>query len=72
MTNVLTVATNATGGVCGKMISPQSIAVACASAGLVGQESDLFRMTLKHSIGLVIIMGVLTMAQAYLLTWMIP
>jgi L-lactate permease len=72
ISNVLTVASNATGGVCGKMISPQSIAVACASAGLVGRESDLFRMTVKHSIGLVIIMGLLTMAQAYVLTWMIP
>jgi lactate permease len=72
ISNVLTVASNATGGVCGKMISPQSIAVACASAGLVGRESDLFRMTVKHSIGLVIIMGLLTMVQAYVLTWMIP
>ncbi|MBL8248122.1 MAG: lactate permease LctP family transporter, partial [Candidatus Competibacter sp.] len=40
---VLTIAANTTGGVTGKMISPQSIAVACAAAGLVGKESDLFR-----------------------------
>ena len=32
----------------GKMISPQSIAVACAATGLVGKESDLFRFTLKQ------------------------
>ncbi len=32
------------------MISPQSIAIACAAVGLVGKESDLFRFTVKHSI----------------------
>lgn len=37
------VAANTTGGVTGKMISPQSIAIACAAVGLVGKESDLFR-----------------------------
>ena len=72
ISNVLTVSSNASGGVCGKMISPQSIAVACASAGLVGQESDLFRMTVKHSIAMVAVMGVITMAQAYIFPWMIP
>lgn len=68
----LTVAANTTGGVCGKMISPQSISVACASSGMVGHESDLFRMTVKHSIVLVLIMSLMTMAQAYIFTWMIP
>ncbi|MEW0838584.1 L-lactate permease, partial [Escherichia coli] len=34
----------------GKMISPQSIAIACAAVGLVGKESDLFRFTVKHSL----------------------
>ncbi|MDD3342942.1 MAG: lactate permease LctP family transporter [Sulfurospirillaceae bacterium] len=72
LSETLHVAANTTGGVCGKMISPQSISVACASAGLVGQESDLFRMTVKHSIVLVLIMSAMTMAQAYILTWMIP
>ncbi|MEA7515306.1 L-lactate permease, partial [Salmonella enterica subsp. enterica serovar Virginia] len=41
-------AANTTGGVTGKMISPQSIAIACAAVGLVGKESDLFRFTVKH------------------------
>jgi hypothetical protein len=44
------VAANTTGGVTGKMISPQSIAIACAAVGLVGKESDLFRFTVKHSL----------------------
>jgi L-lactate permease len=70
--DVLLVAANTAGGVTGKMISPQSIAVACAAVGLVGHESDLFRFTLKHSLLFVAIIGVITTLQAYVLTWMIP
>ena len=69
---ILTIAANTTGGVTGKMISPQSIAVACAAAGLVGKESDLFRFTLKHSLFFAVIIGVITYVQAYYLQWMIP
>ncbi|WP_144568988.1 lactate permease LctP family transporter [Bacillus pseudomycoides] len=69
---VLLVAANTTGGVTGKMISPQSIAVACAAVGLAGKESDLFRFTVKHSIFFVVIVGIMTYVQAYYLTWMIP
>ncbi|MDG4605457.1 MAG: lactate permease LctP family transporter [Candidatus Contendobacter sp.] len=69
---VLTIAANTTGGVTGKMISPQSIAVACAATGLVGKESDLFRFTLKHSLFFATIIGVITYIQAYYLQWMIP
>ncbi len=68
----LTIAANTTGGVTGKMISPQSIAVACAATGLVGKESDLFRFTLKHSLFFATIIGVITYVQAYYLQWMIP
>ena len=46
---VVTVAANISGGVVGKMISPQSIAVAAAAGNLVGKESALFRFTFKHS-----------------------
>ncbi|EOW9528252.1 lactate permease LctP family transporter [Bacillus cytotoxicus] len=69
---VLLVAANTTGGVTGKMISPQSIAIACAAVGLAGKESDLFRFTVKHSLFFVIIVGIMTYVQAYYLTWMIP
>jgi lactate permease len=69
---VLTVAANSSGGVTGKMISPQSIAVATAATGLVGKEGDLFSFTVMHSIVLAIIVGLMTYAQAYILTWMIP
>ncbi|MFO1155150.1 MAG: lactate permease LctP family transporter [Rhodospirillales bacterium] len=69
---VLTVAANTTGGVTGKMISPQSIAVACAAVGLVGKESDLFRFTLKHSLFFAVIVGIITYIQAYILPGMVP
>ncbi len=69
---VLTVAANTTGGVTGKMISPQSIAVACAAVGLVGKESDLFRFTVKHSLLFAVIIGLITYIQAYYMPWIIP
>lgn len=69
---VLLVAANTTGGVTGKMISPQSIAIACAAVGLVGKESDLFRFTVKHSLIFAAIVGIITTLQAYVFPWMIP
>ena len=68
----LTVAANSAGGVCGKMISPQSISVATAATGMVGQEGTIFRFTLMHSIVMVLFMSCLTLAQAYVLKWMLP
>lgn len=67
----LLVAANTSGGVTGKMISPQSIAVACAATGMVGKESDLFRFTLKHSLIFATFVGLITLAQAYWLTGML-
>lgn len=69
---VLTVGANASGGVTGKMISPQSIAIGAASVGLVGKESEIFRFTLKHSFILLFIICVITIIQAYVTPWMIP
>lgn len=69
---VVTVASNATGGVTGKMISPQSIAVGTASTGLVGKESDLFRFAFKHSFIMLSVVCIITFLQAYLFTWIIP
>ena len=65
----LAVAANTTGGVTGKMISPQSIAIACAAVGLAGKESDLFRFTVKHSLIFCTFVGILTTLQAYVLPW---
>ena len=72
VSDTLLVAANTTGGVTGKMISPQSMAVACAAVGLVGKESDLFRFTLKHSLMFAAIVGIITTLQAYVFNWMIP
>lgn len=69
---ILTVAANSSGGVTGKMISPQSIVVATAATGLVGKEGDLFSFTVIHSIVLVILVGLITYLQAYVMAWMIP
>ncbi len=62
----LMVAANAAGGVTAKMISPQSIAVATASARLGGQEGWLFRFTVWHSVAMALIVSLITLALAYL------
>jgi lactate permease len=72
VSDTLLVAANTTGGVTGKMISPQSIAVACAATGLVGRESELFRFTVRHSLLFAVIVGLITLLQAYVLPGMLP
>jgi lactate permease len=69
---LLTAAANTSGGVMGKMISPQSLAVACAATGMVGEEGSLFRFTLKHSLLLLFLICTITYLQAYALAWMVP
>lgn len=69
---VLSVGANASGGVTGKMISPQSLAVGAAAVGLVGKESDLLRFTIKHSLILLLVISIITTIQAYIAKWFIP
>ena len=69
---LVTVAANASGGVTGKMISPQSIAIGAAAVGLVGKEAELFRFTLKHSFIMLFLLCIITFMQAYLITWIVP
>lgn len=69
---VITVSANASGGVVGKMISPQSIAVGAAAIGLVGKESELFRFTVKHSFIMLFAVCIITILQAYVMTWIAP
>jgi lactate permease len=69
---VITVAANISGGVVGKMISPQSIAVAAAAGNLVGREAELFRFTVKHSFIMLLFISFIVLAQAYLLKWIVP
>src|SRR5207237_8987325 len=54
---VLMAAANSAGGVMGKMIGAQSIIVACAAVGEEGEEGDLFRVVLPHSIALAALVG---------------
>jgi lactate permease len=68
----LMVAANSSGGVTGKMISPQSISVATAATNLIGKEGNLFRFTLFHSIAMTIVVCIITLLQAYWLKWMLP
>ena len=68
----LAVAANSSGGVTGKMISPQSISVATAATNLIGKEGNLFRFTLFHSIAMTIVVCIITLLQATCLKWMLP
>src|SRR5664279_2549016 len=69
---VLTTSANLFGGVMGKLISPQSIAVACAAVGLVGKETDIFRKTLKYSMILLGLVIALVLLQAFVIPWILP
>jgi lactate permease len=70
---VLTASVNSAAGVVGKMISLQSIAVAVAATGMTSEdEGTLFRFTIKHSILLMIVMGVISMLCAYVIPGYVP
>jgi lactate permease len=69
---VLIAATNSSGGVMGKMISPQNIATGVAVTDLKGKEGVVLARTFKHSIILTVILGLLVLAQQHLMPWMIP
>jgi lactate permease len=72
MSPELAVASNASGGVTAKMISPQSLSVATAATNMVGQEGNLFRFTIFHSLGMTLVLCVLTYLQAGPLRFMLP
>jgi lactate permease len=68
----LIAATNSSGGVMGKMISPQNIATGVSVTDLKGQEGLVFARTFKHSIVLTLLLGLLVVLQQYVMPWMIP
>jgi lactate permease len=73
MNPVLTASVNSAAGVMGKMISLQSIAVAVAATGLTpADEGKLFRFTIKHSVLLTIVMGIVAMLYAYVFPNLVP
>ena len=69
---ILMGAANSAGGVMGKMIAAQSLVIACAVTRQEGQEGALFRAVLKHSIGLLILVGLLVLMYAYVFPGAIP
>ncbi|HEX5272328.1 MAG TPA: L-lactate permease, partial [Gemmataceae bacterium] len=71
---VLICTANSTGGVMGKMIDAQSICVATAATHQLGKEADIFKAVVWHSIALAVVVGVITVLQAYVwpLTALVP
>ena len=69
---ILMGAANSAGGVMGKMIAAQSLVIGCAVTNQVGKEGDLFRAVLKHSIGLMALVGLIVMMYAYIFPGAIP
>ncbi|MFD8253779.1 L-lactate permease [Streptomyces werraensis] len=69
----LLAAANSSGGVLGKMISPQNLAIACAAVALAGREGDLLRKVLPWSLGLLLMMCLIVVGQSTaVLGWMLP
>lgn len=69
----LLAAANSSGGVLGKMISPQNLTIACAAVGLAGREGDLLRKVLPWSAALLLVMCLIVLAQSTsVLGWMLP
>ncbi|MGW0627244.1 L-lactate permease [Streptomyces sp. NPDC002758] len=69
----LLAAANSSGGVLGKMISPQNLTIACAAVGLAGREGDLLRKVLPWSVGLLLVMCLIVVGQSSpVLDWMLP
>ncbi len=72
MNPILAAAANSSGGVMGKMIDAQSIVVASVATGQDGHEGSILRYVFWHSLALACLVGVVVLAQAYWLTWMVP
>jgi lactate permease len=69
---VLFAATNSSGGVMGKMISPQNIATGVAVTDLKGREGEVVARTIVHSIVLTILLAVLVVIEQYVVPQIIP
>jgi lactate permease len=65
-------AANSSGGVLGKMISPQNLAIAAAAVGMTGREGDIFRKVVGWSLLFLVVMSLLVFLQTNVLEWMLP
>lgn len=63
---------NSSGGVLGKMVSPQNLSIACAAAALPGEEGTLLRKVLPWSVGLLVVMCLIVVLQSTVLSGMLP
>ena len=72
LSDVLMAATNSSGGVLGKMISPQNLAIAAAAVGMNGKEGDIFRRVVVWSLVFLALLCVISALQASVLSWMVP
>jgi lactate permease len=72
LSDVLMAASNSSGGVLGKMISPQNLAIAAAAVGMNGKEGDIFRRVVVWSLVFLAMLCVLSALQASVLSWMVP
>ncbi|MCW2772997.1 MAG: lutP [Nocardioides sp.] len=69
----LMAAANSSGGVLGKMVSPQNLAIAAAAVGMAGREGDIFRKVIGWSLGLLLLMCIIVGLQSTpVLDWMVP
>ena len=69
---ILTAGTNSSGGVMGKMISPQNLSVGAAGVNKVGSEGAIFRRVIGYSLILTTAVGVVAMIEAYLIPGIVP
>jgi len=70
---VLMAAANSSGGVLGKMVSPQNLAIAAAAVGMSGQEGEIFRKVIGWSLLLLVLMCIIVGLQSTpVLDWMVP
>src|SRR4051812_8105885 len=67
----LLAAANSSGGVLGKMISPQNLAIGAAAVGMAGKEGDIFRRVVGWSLLCLLVMCVLVYLQSTVLSWMV-
>jgi lactate permease len=73
LSDVLMAASNSSGGVLGKMISPQNLAIAAAAVGMDGREGDIFRRVVVWSLVFLVLLCALSALQASpVLSWMVP
>lgn len=70
--DIIFLAANTVGGVVGKIISPQSIAVACAAVGMAGRESEVLRFTLKYSLIFIVLASFIMWSAIHLFPQLVP